>query len=120
MRRLIAPFFVFAAFAAGLPACHVEQLDEHPCPTGGTTLTYESFGRGFFAANCDRCHSAPIGSRQGAPIEYSFGTVEAIRPYRARIFADSAGANDSMPPGPDDPPLAEREKLADWLACGAP
>jgi hypothetical protein len=37
-----------------------------------------------------------------------------------RIFARAAGDNTSMPPGPDDPPEAERAMLAEWLACGAP
>jgi hypothetical protein len=46
--------------------------------------------------------------------------VPQVQRHRTRIFARSAADNDSMPPGPDDPPEAEREKLADWLACGAP
>jgi hypothetical protein len=40
--------------------------------------------------------------------------------HRERIYIRAAGSNDSMPPGPDDPPRAERDKLAEWLACGAP
>ena len=34
-----------------------------------------------------------------------------------RIFVRAAATNDSMPPGPDDPPQAERDDLAEWLAC---
>ena len=37
----------------------------------------------------------------------------------ARIFANAAADNASMPPGPDGPSRKERDDLADWLACGA-
>jgi len=49
-----------------------------------------------------------------------FDTVAEIREHRESIFAQAAGPNDAMPIGPDDPPRAERDKLATWLACGAP
>jgi hypothetical protein len=35
------------------------------------------------------------------------------------IFARDAIDNDSMTPGPDDPPLQGRIMLVGWLACGA-
>lgn len=47
-------------------------------------------------------------------------TVEAIRGQADRIFINAAADNTFMPPGPDGPSPAEREQLADWLACGAP
>jgi hypothetical protein len=114
-----------AAVSAGLvlgalSACNIVTIDQHPCPPGGTTLTYENFGQAFFSANCNRCHSAAIGDRYGAPDTFAFDTIEEIRGHKDRIFIRSADTNDSMPPGPDDPPLAERQKLGDWLACGAP
>ena len=56
--------------------CHFESMDEHPCPTGGTTLTYENFGKPFFDANCNTCHSADSGARNGAPENFAFDTVE--------------------------------------------
>jgi uncharacterized membrane protein len=106
-----------AIFTSG---CTILELDQTPCPKAGTKLTYENFGKAFFTGYCNTCHAAPDGERQGAPDAYVFGTVDEIRANKERIFRDSAGTNDSMPPGPDDPPLSERDMLAEWLSCGAP
>lgn len=106
---------------AGAVACKAEtSLDDYPCPPEGTTLTYETFGSEFLASNCQTCHGQATGRRDGAPSGYDFGTVEDVRRHRSRIFARAAADNVTMPPGPDDPPAAERTKLAEWLACGAP
>jgi hypothetical protein len=112
--------FTLLALLTLLAGCGFETLDEASCPPGGTTLTYENFGRSFFAAHCNRCHSAPVGDREGAPEGYVFSTHAEVRAQADRIFARSAGDNVSMPPGPDDPPLEARQSLAVWLACGAP
>jgi hypothetical protein len=111
--------FVITLLFATLLGCNYESIDEHPCPPGGTDLTYENFGKFYFNKYCNYCHSAQIDERQGAPQNYVFNSRAAIAQHRERVFARAAGENDSMPPGPDDPPDAEREKLADWLACGA-
>src|SRR6185437_3207642 len=100
--------------------CNVVSIDQWPCPSGGTTLTYENFGGAFFASYCNSCHSAPDGQRNGAPDDEVFGTLAQIRAHKDLIFINSATTNDAMPPGPDGPPLSERDRLADWLACGAP
>ena len=110
----------FALLPALVPGCNLVDFKDYPCPQGGTTVTYDNFGKTFFAAWCNRCHSAPDGDRDGAPDAYAFDTVEAIRAQKERIFDRAASTNDSMPPGPNDPPLDQRQKLADWLACGAP
>ena len=101
-------------------SCGFTSLDEHPCPPGGTTLTYAGFGADFMSRHCQSCHGSSSVDRLGAPGEFIFDTAEQVRRHRARIFARSAGDNDSMPPGPDDPTPKERARLADWLACGAP
>src|SRR5690349_13089648 len=111
MRRLLLAVLL----AALVPGCDLVTLDQQPCPTGGTALTYENFGERFFVAWCNRCHSAPDGDRNGAPDAYVFDTVMEVRAQKERIFARSASTNDSMPPGPDDPPITERDKLAEWL-----
>lgn len=104
-----------------LAGCAPEtSIDDRPCPPEGTTLTYETFGRAFMQAHCQSCHGQPTQDRKGAPSGYDFGSVEDVRAYKARIFARAAADNTTMPPGPDDPPEADREKLAEWLACGAP
>ena len=56
--RALAPLLALVACVA---ACAGESIDDHPCPPGGTTLTYESFGEGFFEAWCVRCHGGPNG-----------------------------------------------------------
>jgi uncharacterized membrane protein len=103
------------------PGCKAEtSIEDYPCPPEGTKLTYESFGREFMAQNCQNCHGQPTSDRKGAPDSFDFGTVDAVRNRKSRIFVRAASDNVTMPPGPDDPPAAEREKLAEWLACGAP
>lgn len=104
-----------------LTACvDVDTLDDYPCPDGGTTLDYASFGEPFLERWCNSCHSAPEGSRQGAPSDVRFDSVSDVRRWRERIFERAALGNDSMPPGTGDPPAEERRRLAEWLACGAP
>ncbi len=109
-----------AAAALALLAGCIEpplELDEVACPDAGTALSYDGFGRAFLATHCNGCHTA---STSGAPASYRFDTLEDVRGHRARIFVRAAGPNVSMPPGPEDPPADERERLAEWLACGAP
>jgi len=95
------------------------EIEDYPCPSGGTTLTYANFGQAFMNTHCQWCHGSDVTDRKGAPGEYIFDTLEQVQRHKARIFVRSADENDSMPPGPDDPTLDERKKLADWLACGA-
>ena len=105
--------FVVLAACADAPM----TIDEMPCPPDGTQLTYASFGAPFFADRCDRCHAS---ASHGAPEAYRFDTLDDIHRHASRIFVRAAGPNTTMPPGPDDPPADERDRLAEWLACGAP
>lgn len=115
---MVGILLVATALASG---CKAEtQLEDYPCPKEGTKLTYDSFGRGFMAQNCQTCHGQPTADRKGAPEGFDFGSLDAVRDKKARIFSRAAADNVTMPPGPDDPPGAERDKLAEWLACGAP
>jgi len=105
----------------GLGACTTEtSLADVVCPPEGTKLTYGSFGAAFMAQRCQTCHGQTDGARRGAPDGYDFGTLDAVRAKANRIFARAAADNVTMPPGPDDPPAADRRDLAEWLACGAP
>ena len=110
MRWLV--IFVVACDPAPMP------IDEYKCT--GTTLTYDNFGGAFLAAHCNTCHAAESGSRHGAPEGYRFDTLDEVHARAARIFVRAAGPNTSMPPGPSDPPADERDRLAEWLGCGAP
>jgi hypothetical protein len=119
--RALAALVSLAALAAlASGGCNDISIDQWPCPPGGTTITYESFGAGFFAEYCNSCHSAPDGQRNGAPDDYVFATHAEVVALRASIFANSAATNDAMPPGPEVIPLPVRDNLANWLACGAP
>jgi uncharacterized membrane protein len=112
---------VALALALGAAACvDTTTLDDYPCPPGGTQLTYASFGAAFLDSYCQRCHATAAGERHGAPAAYAFDDLAQVRRHASRVFARSAADNTTMPPGPDDPPAAERERLAQWLACGAP
>ncbi len=109
------------ALIALLAACSKETtLEDTPCPTGGTKLTYDNFGRTFLATYCQTCHGQPESERKGAPSSFDFGTLDAVHAHADRIFVRAAGDNTTMPPGPDDPPRTERDHLAEWLSCGAP
>lgn len=114
--------FGLLLLVSGLCACGLfyTDFDDYACPPGGTDLTYDNFGASFINAHCQSCHGSESNDRQGAPGEFIFDTHEQVIRHKERIFVRSAAENDSMPPGPDDPPLDERMKLADWLACGAP
>src|SRR5258708_40342659 len=99
--------------------CNYIEMSDYPCPPGGTTLTYDNFGKGFLDGHCQGCDGAAGGDRRGAPSGYDFGDIQSVHKYSVRIFDRAAASNTTMPPGPDDPSEADRTKLADWLACGA-
>ena len=111
MKRLL----VVLAVAAGLAACSWEDMADYPCPPGGTALTWDNFGHGFFQSYCVSCHGGPNGYSSRA-----FTDVETVRAQAADIFRNAARDNTTMPPGPSDPPKDARYQLGEWLACGAP
>jgi cytochrome c5 len=105
----------------GLSACGSDgdgdgQTAGSSCPSD-STLTYDNFGQVFFQENCLACHGA------GGPQSPKFTTVEQIRENAKRIDAVAAagpmGVNTFMPRGASVE-VSEREKLGEWLACGAP
>ncbi len=119
-RTQLLTLIVATTFSSTFVSCKETTLDDRPCPSTGTSLTYENFGKAFMSTYCQNCHGATSNDRKGAPGRYDFGTLDDIRNHRSRIFSRAAADNTTMPPGPDDPPSEERERLADWLACGAP
>jgi hypothetical protein len=101
------------AFAL-LSACTGESstgIDQVSCPPSGTTLTYASFGEELFANNCTTsgCHDRkkPVLTTQAA-IQAHTDAILQVAVY-----------TDAMPKD-RDMSLADREKLGEWLACGAP
>lgn len=115
--RRLRPLVLVAAFL--LTECAYTTIESYQCPTG-STVTYANFGSNFMDQYCQRCHGSLSPDRQGAPGEFIFDTRAQVVQHRARIFVRSAAGNDSMPPGPNDPSMDERNRLAEWLACGAP
>jgi hypothetical protein len=103
------------------PAGAPTQAD---CPSG-STLTYETFGRPFVESYCLRCHSTTKtgDDRKGAPAAHDYDLLEVIRHESEHIDqmagAGPAASNALMPPSAPRPSEAERQKLAEWLACGA-
>ena len=84
------------------------------CPSN-STLTYDNFGRQFFANYCDRCHSAGTRPALGTLAQIQ-GNLTAVDSSAA---AGASAVNTSMPQGGATPTEAQRRQLGEWLACGA-
>jgi uncharacterized membrane protein len=99
-------------------ACGGPSASGAKCPPN-SMLTYDSFGKAFFTANCNRCHSATTKGQ--SPL---YDDVTAIRANAKQIDEQAASGPDStneiMPDDGAAVAKAEREKLGQWLACGAP
>lgn len=103
---------------AGLGACGSGPGDAtgSTCPQG-STLTYENFGQDFMKQHCLACHAA------GGPESPKFDTLDQIKAAAGDIDRSAAAGpnavNTYMPDG-SSVPEADRRKLGEWLACGAP
>lgn len=110
------PLFGVAVLAAAVAACSgVEELGDTPCPPAGTQLSYKNFGAPFLQSYCVECHGG-----SGGHSSLALSTVELVRANAARIYANAANSNTAMPPGPEDPSELTRQRLGEWLSCGAP
>ena len=96
------------------------SLAERPCPEG-SEVDGQNFGVGFILTYCSGCHSSgvPADERQMAPAGVDFDNVDDVRAWADRIWARAADQNMTMPPV-NSVPDADRIKLGEWLACGAP
>lgn len=100
---------------------------ETVCPPS-STITYENFGRAFMEDFCTNCHSSTkVGAaRNGATADHDFDTLPGIQGVADHIDQAAgigpASANRNMPPESEtsQPADGDREKLAEWLSCGAP
>lgn len=94
------------------------------CPSD-STLTYDNFGKQFMENYCLRCHSTSVtgDARHDAPDDHNFDTIDDIQLLAPHIdqLAGSGpdSTNEKMPASGDKPSLEERQKLSEWLACGA-
>jgi uncharacterized membrane protein len=117
--RVIYMFLILSLFFSMIACKGQENLEDHSCPANNT-VTYDNFAKDFFNTYCQSCHGAAVTDRNGAPDDVFFDTRDDIWEQREQVFAQAADSNSSMPIGPHGPTDAERQKLADWLACGAP
>jgi mono/diheme cytochrome c family protein len=111
-------FALLLVGAAGVSACGdaAGEATGSNCPSD-SALTYDTFGQAFFKDHCLACHGST------GPESPKFDTVEQIRAHSSDIDKQAAagpnGVNTNMPAsGSVDE--AERRKLGEWLACGAP
>jgi len=100
------------------------------CPPDNT-LTWRSFGAGFLLTWCTGCHSSHLGAgaRQDAPEDVNFDTHANFKPrarqvyeravLEAHAFVQDPNKGSPMPPA-GLPTEAERQRLAQWIACGSP
>ena len=108
-----------------LAACGSDPANSSPpqasdCPPD-SILTWQSFAEPFLLNHCTGCHSSqlPEGARAEAPLGVDFDTHEKTRSWLERIASRSAGMNATMPPT-DTVADEDRDRLAEWIACGAP
>lgn len=116
------------------------KLAPPPAPSGGpplpacppdNTLTWRSFGAGFLRTWCTGCHSShvPTAGRQDAPENVNFDTHALYKPIERLVYDRAVleahklsvdpNAASPMPPA-GVPPEADRQRLAQWIACGSP
>jgi hypothetical protein len=98
-----------------------EQFWARPCPAD-STLSYESFARGFFQHYCLHCHSAGLTGldRNGASVGVNFDMLSGIADKTELIWRQAGDGHTFMPAAGDRPTPDERRMLGEWLACGAP
>ena len=86
-----------------------------------TDLTWDNYGQGELRSWCTGCHSSHLAedARWGAPEGVDFDTRAGIRAHAERALARATADPPTMPPvGGGD--AEARERLGEWLACGAP
>jgi hypothetical protein len=111
-------WFVSACLVTTLGGCGSEsgEATGSTCPTD-STLTYANFGQAFIQTHCLACHGA------GGPESPTLSTLVQIQAERSEIDrAAAAGPNavNTFMPEDGTVDLADRKKLGEWLACGAP
>jgi hypothetical protein len=91
-----------------------------------STLTYDNFGKQFFQDYCLGCHSEKVkgDDRHDAPADHNFdelADIELLAPHIDQYAGSGPDhTNTIMPPaGAKAPTKEEREKLSEWLTCGA-
>ena len=127
---VLATTLLVFAMGHGDGCCSGEEAEFGPptnatCPPG-STLTYANFGQQFMQSYCTRCHSSTLtgAARMGAPAFHDYDMLSGIRAVADHIDETTgsgpAATNEFMPPNGTKPSLAERQMLAEWIACQTP
>jgi hypothetical protein len=103
--RSAVVFALVAGCSSGGKPTGISNLS---CPPG-STLTYENFGEAAISSQCLSCHRT----------ESPRLTSQAEIWVHADAIMEAAVYTDAMPQDANMP-LAERQLLGEWLACGAP
>ena len=116
----IAGLFLIVTSAFGFAACNGDDDDDGEgqlpaCPSAGTSLTYDNFGKQFFTDYCVSCHFEGTTVKGAEP----YDTQSAIQAAAEDIYGRAGGTNTNMPQSGAKPTSDERNKLAEWLSCGA-
>jgi len=104
--------------AAALVACGSGPGDSTggTCPTD-STLTYANFGQAFMKEHCLACHAA---SGPESPKLDTLAQIQAASGDIDRSAAAGPNAVNTYMPEGSSVAEADRRKLGEWLACGAP
>lgn len=92
-----------------------DPVDTGPC-ADAPTVTWETFGAGFVAENCQSCHASTTANRNGAPESVVFDTVDDVWALRDDVLDAAAVDPPTMPPlgGTTED---DRALLTIWLTC---
>lgn len=106
---------------AALWGCPSAPEPVPPQPSAACTDTWEGFARAFFASWCTSCHHSalPPDQRGGAPPSIDLDTYAGALAAAPTLAASTTTDPPRMPPG-GGTSARERERLAEWLACGLP
>ncbi len=84
------------------------------CPTD-STLTYANFGEAFIKTNCLECHESKEN-----PKLTSLATIQSLAADIDKEAASGPNGTNTAMPEDGTVSTADRAKLGEWLACGAP
>ena len=119
MRPRPLAFLSCWVLSAGLAACGGSGPGDatgSTCPSD-STLTSANFGQAFFQTNCAACHGS--GGPQSPKLD-SAATIRANKDNVDRSAAAGPSAVNTYMPESGSVAEADRRKLGEWLACGAP
>lgn len=120
MRRSSRPLHAIASFCLAACLATASACTNGQTPSGATcppdsTLTYATFGEPFFRTYCNGCHNG-----RADPLLTSQRDIQANADLVDGVAAAGPNAVNTSMPERMSVPLAERQKLGEWLACGAP